>query len=258
MINVKLVQNSLKEFLSLGDFWNNPFINVSPNWRYYHDLAVANHKTEWFGCVCVPLSYDKFLKKAFVKNYGDVLLGLYNHTDKVYDMKHILDNYPTLGGKDVFTLDDFTIWPKEMYIPFQGRSFLPIVGMNCAESFFECSDISAFSGDLHLIYGLTNNENRKPFCSKYILPTKNKFGAEFLVSNNNIMPYFRGTSTCEKKPTLPDYKLDDIVRSFNKTKQLLKKRELSIYEKELVDKAWHPTRHVDWCLDYQEYNLLRT
>lgn len=252
MISVELVQNCLQDLLDVKEFWKNPHIGEGgPVYKRYNDLAFEQGKTEWFGYACSALSYDAYLNKAVVKNFGDVLLGIYNNTDKVYDMKHLLHNYPENKEKELFILDDFTLWPKDIYIPFQGRSFLPIVGMNKVESSFECSDKTAFFGDVYLIYGHTNNVSRMKFCYKYILP-KNRCGAEFLVSNNQIRPYH----TCEKETIIPDYKLDDIVRPFNKTKQLLKRQEVDIYRKELLEKAWHPTRHIDWCLDYQEYKLL--
>lgn len=260
MISIELVQTSFKEFLCSKNFWENPIDNNGiPKYRYYHNVAINEHKTEWFACSCVPLAYDVYLNKAVVKNYGDVLLGLYNNGDKIYDMKHFLHTYPENKGKELFILDDFTLWSKEIYIPFQGRSFLPIVGMNRVESVFQCSDKSAFCGDLYLIFGHTNNENRRKFCDKYRLPTNNIYTGDYLVADNHFTPYNKCTRyRTDKIITLPNYRLDDIVRPFNKTKQLHKKQELNVYDKELIDKAWHPTRHVDWCLDIEEYKILCT
>jgi hypothetical protein len=257
MISVELVQNSFKEFLCMKGFWENPHDNGFPRWRYYHNIAINEQRTEWFGCSCEQLLSDIFLQQAVVRNFGDVLLGLYNNGDKVYDMKHLLHTYPENKEKELFILDDFTLWSKEIYIPFQGRSFLPIVGMNRVESLFQCSDKTAFCGDLYLIFGHTNNENRRKFCYEYILPTNNRYKGEYFVADNLITPYNKCTRyPTDKIITLPDYKLNDVVRPFNKTKQLYKKQELNVYEKELIDKAWHPTRHIDWCLDYHEHKIL--
>jgi hypothetical protein len=254
MISVELVHKSFEEFLCMKDFCQNPHDNGFPRWRYYHNIAINEQRTEWFGCTCEPLSYDTFLQQAVVKNFGDVLLGLYNNSDKVYDMKHLLHT-----GKELCILDDFTLWSKEIYIPFQGRSFLPIVGMNCVESVFQCSDKTAFCGDLYLIFGHTNNENRRKFGCNYRLPTNNIYTGDYLVADNHFTSYNKCTRyPTDKIITLPDYRLNDVVRPFNKTKQLYKKQEIDIYKKELFEKAWHPTRHIDWCLDYQEYKALCT
>jgi hypothetical protein len=253
MISVEVVQKSFEEFLCMKDFWENPQDNGFPRWKYYHNIAINEHRTEWFGCTCEPLSYDVFSQQAVVKNFGDVLLGLYNNSDKVYDMKHLLHTYPDNKGKELCILDDFTLWSKEIYIPFQGRSFLPIIGMNRVETVFQCSDKTAFCGDLYLIYGHTNNENRRKFCYEYILSSNNRYKGEYLVADNLITPYNRCRT--DKIITLPDYKLNDVVRPFNKNKQHSKRQELNVYEKELINKAWHPKRHIDWCLDYQEYKV---
>jgi hypothetical protein len=36
----------------------------------------------------------------------------------------------------------------------------------------------------------------------------------------------------------------------------LSKQKMDIYKEELIQKSWHPSRLINWCIDYDEYNEL--
>lgn len=207
-------------------------------------------------CKCEAHPWD-ILAAGTVSRHCDIFMGLYYGRDA--NGRDPLEVEVFIGGMPVCLL---TLSPGDKTLAFEGITFISMISLTYHDVSLRPSCLSS-AHDLHLIYAnipLTNRSQLATSSPYFITPeaARGKYTRAF-----PMLRYLMGMAALSLFPPEPfpaglqhgAIRLPEFPVPRNRAAGAIRRNQVACtalldqFREELLQTAWHPARHVQWCLD---------
>lgn len=206
-------------------------------------------------CKCEVHEWD-VLAAGHISRHADIFMGLY------YDEKAEtpLDVEVLIGGNPMCVLK---LDPGDKTLAFEGVTFISMTSLCYHDVRLRPANLSSLH-HLHLIYANLSTDVRNEMNGSLFFITPEHSRSTYS-RTYPVMEYAQGMlRLTDRKPTyanaiaLPEFP-DPHIKAAEKLarKQAACQAQLQRYKRELLETAWHPQRHIQWCLDIEDAKDLR-
>lgn len=206
-------------------------------------------------CKCEVHAWD-VLAAGYISRHADIFMGLY------YDGKAStpIDVEVLIGGIPVCVLK---LDPGEKILAFEGVTFISMVSLCYHDVRVRPDDLSSLH-HLHVIYAHLSTDARQEIQTKSLFFITPEHSRSALTRTCPVIGYASGMVHCtDQKPTwtnavaLPEFpdphtKAAEALAKRQAARQAACQAQVQQFKKQLLETAWHPWRHIQWCLDIED------
>jgi hypothetical protein len=255
LLKTKNITMNILKKLELKN-WNESSLEKNPNFNFnwYLEFPSKNWSSLYYlsSKMDIPIDY------------------LHNNLDKKWNFRHILlykklDFNLIMGIKTILNMSDKYFWflvSNNKYFDFNWLKYYEI----------EWDFYNGISNLLHLTINIIEKYKNKKWNIYKIINNSNIVIQDFSILMN-LFPQL-SISNFSENPNITiqfiENNIDKIdfnllsknkfngLYYINRTNIFKKKKLLKIYEKELIEKTWHPSRFLNWCLDIDKLHYIKT
>lgn len=202
-------------------------------------------------CTCEIHPWDT-LTGGVVSRHADIFMGLY------YDVKasQSLDVEVFIGDYPISVLH---MEPGEKTLAFEGVTFISLVSLHHHEVRLRPACLSS-ACHIHLIYANVSGA-RGMLATKTLFFVTPEHSRSTRARSNPVLRYISGMAWLDDKeppewldplclPQFPDSQTK--AAKALATQQAACTAKLDHFRRELMESAWHPRRHLLWCVDTED------
>lgn len=200
-------------------------------------------------CKCEMHAWDA-LTGGNLSHHCDIFMGLYYSRDATgHDP---LDVEVLIGGLPVCTLK---LSPGDKILAFEGKTFISLLNVAYSSVRLRPRYLSS-ADDLYIVYANVSIANRAPLgLSNLYFVTPERSRGEY-TSTRPVLLYHAGMGGLSQSlPPRAAIRLPEFPDALSQAAQTTRRNQaacqaqLNRYKEQLLQAAWHPRRHVQWCLD---------
>lgn len=202
-------------------------------------------------CKCEMHPWDPLLA-GFVSRHCDVFMGLYYGRDAKGEDPLEVDVF--IGGYPVCVL---SLSPGEKMLAFEGVTFISMISLCMHDVRLRPRCLSS-AGDLHLVHARLSEAGRTSLCTETVCFLTPEASRGARTRESPYLRYIHGMCGLSKwirpadavairLPAFPDPQQKAAAAA--RRAQAACREQLDRFRDELLQAAWHPSRHVQWCLD---------
>lgn len=208
-------------------------------------------------CKCEMHRWD-ILFAGFIPRHADLFMGVYYESTA----KAPIDVEMFIGGYPVCRMH---IQPGEKTLAFEGVTFISMLNLDYHDVKMRPSCLEA-AQHLHLIYANLSWEPRRLMATTDVFFSTPEHCRSTRTRTYPVLRYFSGMGgLVEHEPdawvnaiALPEFPDPQIkLMTEARKRQAACRRQLDHFKEELIRTAWHPCRHLSWCLDTEDVEDLQ-